>query len=70
MTERNRPPQGSSARIPSRCDLNRLRSFLMTNLEEIENASPYFFGTLKIEVSFRQGEIETVAVERRQTFKS
>jgi hypothetical protein len=38
-------------------------------LEEIEQVRPMFYGTLTIEVNFREGKIETVAVERRQTFK-
>jgi hypothetical protein len=43
---------------------------LRTQLQEIEEQHSGFFGTLKIEINFREGEIETVAVDRRQTFKA
>ena len=39
-------------------------------LEEIAKEKPLFFGTLKIDINFREGEFETVAVGRRQTFKN
>jgi hypothetical protein len=47
----------------------RIVSLLSDNVEEIKKEQPSFFGTLKIEVNFRAGEIETVVVNRRQTFK-
>jgi len=50
-------------------DLDRVFLLLKTHFEEIEKEHPSFFGTLKIEVNYREGEIETVAVDRRQTFK-
>jgi hypothetical protein len=40
------------------------------SVEEIEKEHPFFFGTLKIEINFREGQIETVAIDRRQTFKN
>jgi len=43
---------------------------LKTNLEKIAKEKPLFFGTLKIDINFREGEFETVAVGRRQTFKN
>ena len=42
---------------------------LKGSVEEIEREQPSFFGTLKIEVNYREGEIETVIINRRQTFK-
>jgi hypothetical protein len=67
-----------SARHPSRArqtdqsswELDRISALLKTNIEEIEKGPPGFFGTLKIEVNFREGNIETVIVERRQTLKN
>ena len=50
-------------------ELDRIFSLLKANLDEIERERPGFFGTLKLEVNFREGQIETVALERRQTFK-
>ena len=47
----------------------RIASLLKGSVEEIEREQPSFFGTLKIEVNYREGEIETVIVNRRQTFK-
>jgi len=47
----------------------RIVSLLKGSVEEIEREQPSFFGTLKIEVNYREGEIETVIVNRRQTFK-
>ena len=51
-------------------DLDQIISLLKTNLKEIEQEHRDFYGTLKLELNFREGEIETVAVERRQTFKN
>jgi hypothetical protein len=56
--------------VRSGWDLNRINALLKTSIEEIENEHPAFYGTLKIEVNFREGQIETVIVDRRQTFKS
>jgi len=70
VTDPQKPIQNSRAQIPLSRDLNRIYSLLKTNLEEIEKEHHEFFGALKIEVNFRQGEIETVIVDRRQTFKS
>jgi hypothetical protein len=47
----------------------RIASLLKGSVEEIEREQPSFFGTLKIEVNYREGEIETVIINRRQTFK-
>jgi len=54
----------------SNWDLERIFALLKANIEEIERDQPEFFGTLKIEVNFREGNIETVIVDRRQTFKN
>lgn len=70
MTEPKKLLQKSRAEIPSSWNLDRLRSLLKTNLEEIAKEKPLFFGTLKIDINFREGEFETVAVGRRQTFKN
>lgn len=70
MAEPKKLLQNPPAEIPSSWNLDRLHSLLKNNLEEIEKENPFFFGTLKIEVIFREGEFETVAVERRQTFKN
>ena len=51
-------------------ELDPTYSLLKTNLEEIAQKHRQFFGTLKIELSFREGKIDTIAVERRQTFKN
>lgn len=59
-----KPPPAAAGR-----DLERIYALLKANLEEIEREHPDFFGTLKIEVNFREGQIETVALDRRQTFK-
>jgi hypothetical protein len=69
VTERKNPSGHSRAVPPSSWDLNRLCSLLKANLQEIEKEHPLFFGSLKIEINFRDGEIETVAVDHRQTFK-
>jgi hypothetical protein len=61
--------EGGSKKAPSTWDLDRLWSLLRASVEEIERKQPPFFGTLGIEVNFREGEIETVAVNRRQTLK-
>jgi hypothetical protein len=50
-------------------ELDRIFSLLKANLDEIERERPNFFGTLKLEVNFREGQIETLALDRRQTFK-
>jgi hypothetical protein len=69
MTEFNRLAAKAGQKSPSGWDLNRLAALLKEQLEEIGRRHPAFFGTLKIEVNFREGEIETVAIDRRQTFK-
>jgi hypothetical protein len=69
VREPGRTPAKSAEKYPPSWDFNRLATLLKTNLEEIRSQSPLFFGSLSIEVSFREGLIETVAVERRQTFK-
>ena len=50
--------------------MDQIIALLKTNLKEIEQEHRDFYGTLKLELNFREGEIETVAVERRQTFKN
>jgi hypothetical protein len=54
----------------SNWDLDRIFALLKANIEEIEREQPHFFGALKIEVNYREGNIETVIVDRRQTFKN
>jgi len=56
-------------RTVSSWNLDRVFVLLKENIEAIAREHPDFFGTLKIEVTYRNGEIETVAVDRRQTFK-
>jgi hypothetical protein len=51
-------------------DLDRIFALLKSTVEEVERDHPFFFGTLKIEINFREGQIETVIVDRRQTFKN
>jgi hypothetical protein len=63
-------PHPKPGPIPSGWDLDRIYSLLKANLEEIEQEHRDFYGTLKLELNFREGDIETVAVERRQTFKN
>jgi hypothetical protein len=63
----NPKPRGAT---PSGWDLDRICALLKTNLKEIEQEDRVFYGTLKLELNFREGEIETVAIERRQTFKN
>lgn len=70
LTESSGPPHRTRKKNRSSWDLNRIFSLLKMNVEEIEKDHPFFFGTLKIEVNFRDGEIETVIVDRRQTFKN
>jgi len=70
VTDPKKSFQQSRAEVPASWDLNRIFSLLKTNFEELEKENPAFFGTLKIEINFRDGEIETVAVDRRQTFKN
>ena len=53
----------------SNWDLDRIFALLKANIEEIEREQPNFFAQLKIEVNYREGNIETVIVDRRQTFK-
>jgi hypothetical protein len=69
VTESSRTASKSQRKVPPAWDLDRVFRLLKASLEEIEQQRPPFFGTLKIEVNFRDGEIETVAVDRRQTFK-
>ena len=70
MTESSgRPPQTRN-KVRSSWDLDRIFALLKANIEEIEKEHPVFFGALKLEVNFREGEIETVIVDRRQTFKN
>jgi hypothetical protein len=69
VTDAHRPSLKPRPKVPSTWDLNRLTTLLTEQLSEIEKQHPAFFGTLKIELNFREGQIETVAVDRRQTFK-
>jgi hypothetical protein len=55
--------------VPLSEELDRIFLLLKTNLEAIKREQPGFFGTLKLEVNFREGQIETLALDRRQTFK-
>jgi hypothetical protein len=55
-----------SIELGSRSNLRPLKA----NIEEIERDQPNFFGTLTIEVNYREGNVETVIVDRRQTFKN
>jgi hypothetical protein len=59
-TQQDTQPGWSAARIVT---------LLKGSVEEIEKEQPCFFGSLKIEVNYRHGEIETVIVNRRQTLK-
>jgi hypothetical protein len=70
LTESSGLPPQARKKSRSSWDLDRIFSLLKSNVEEIEKDYPSFFGTLKIEVNFREGEIETVIVDRRQTFKN
>jgi hypothetical protein len=70
LTDSSGIPQRTRKKVRSAWDLDRIFSLLKTNVDEIEKEHPSFFGTLKIEVNFREGEIETVIVDRRQTFKN
>jgi hypothetical protein len=70
VTEAQSPKPKPRGPIAFGWDLDRIYSLLKSKLEEIEQEQRYFFGTLKLELNFREGEIETVAVERRQTFKN
>jgi hypothetical protein len=69
VTEAHHSPGKPRQKAPSTWDLNRLVVLLKAQLAEVEEQHSAFFGTLKIEINFRDGEIETVAVDRRQTFK-
>jgi hypothetical protein len=62
-------PSKSPENVRPGWDLARIFSLLKGSVEEIEKEQPFFFGTLKIEVNYREGDIETVIVNRRQTFK-
>jgi hypothetical protein len=62
-------PQKASKRSPAAWEADRLCSLLKTGIEEIKRTHPQFFGTFGMEVNFREGEIETVALTRRQTLK-
>jgi hypothetical protein len=62
-------PSEEHKNVPSSWDLDQILLLLKTNVEEIGKEQPSFFGALKIEVNYREGEIETVIVNRRQTFK-
>lgn len=70
LTEPSGLPHRARKAVRSSWDLDRIFSLLKTNVEEIAKDHPFFFGTLKIEVNFREGEIETVIVDRRQTLKN
>jgi len=63
-------PAGAKEKARATWDLDRVFLLLKANIEDIAKENPLFFGTLKIEVNYRDGEIETVAVDRRQTFKN
>lgn len=69
MPHAKRPSPKSRGPIASGRDLNRLFSLLETNLREIELEHRDFYGTVKFELNFREGDIETAAIERRQTFR-
>jgi hypothetical protein len=69
VTETHRLSGKRRPKAPASWDLHRLTMLLTGQLAEIEEQHPAFFGTLKIEINFREGAIETVAVDRRQTFK-
>lgn len=68
LNESGRNPDGRK-KAASNWNLDRVFSLLKENVEAITREHPDFYGTLKIEVTYRNGEIETVAVDRRQTFK-
>jgi hypothetical protein len=70
LTESTGHPPRPRKTIRSAWDLDRINALLKSSIDEIEKDHPSFFGTLKIEVNFREGQIETVIVDRRQTFKS
>jgi hypothetical protein len=69
VAEAKRPVPKPSGAIASGRDLNRYFSLLETSLKKIEQEHRDFYGTLKFELNFREGQIETVVIERRQTFK-
>jgi hypothetical protein len=69
VTPSNQLPSEEHKSAPSCRDLDQILLLLKTNVEEIEKEQPSFFGALKIEVNYREGEIETVIVNRRQTLK-
>jgi hypothetical protein len=50
-------------------NIARMASLFKGIVEDITKEQPSFFGSVNIEINYRQGEIETVAVNRRQTFK-
>lgn len=61
-------PQEHAGREPT-WNIARIASLFRGIVEDITKEQPSFFGSVKIEVNYRQGEIETVVVNRRQTFK-
>jgi hypothetical protein len=69
LTESIKSQRTAHSKIRSAWDMERISSLLTANVEEIERECPLFFGTLKIEINYRGGEIDTVTVDRRQTFK-
>jgi hypothetical protein len=70
VAEALRPKPKSREPIATGWDLDRILSLLKANREEIDQEHRSFYGTLKLELNFREGEIETFAIERRQTFKN
>jgi hypothetical protein len=69
VTEASGPSHAELGQLRPACDLEHVCHLLKSNLEEIEQLHPFFDGTFTIDVIFCKGQIETVAVERRQTFK-
>jgi hypothetical protein len=69
VTESSRTDKGSP-RTPSHWDFGQIAALLKTSLQEIQQQETPFFGSLSLEVTLREGSIETVAVQRRQTFKN
>ena len=62
-------PSQAFEKVRAGWNIARIVKLLKGNVEEIKKEQPSFFGTLKIEVNFREREIETVILNRRQTFK-
>jgi hypothetical protein len=69
VTPTNQLPPEEHKSVPSCWDVDQIVLLLKSNVEEIAKEQPSFFGAIKIEVNYREGEIETVIVNRRQTFK-